>query len=169
VRKLCERPDDEKFRAWPLFLEAHALLLDLLEQELRASGGPPLSWYDVLVQLAMSPEGRLTMKQLSASVLLSKSGVTRLVDRMEREGLVERDACPSDRRIVYAKLTPKGRATFKKVAPGHVDSVRRHFVDRLSDGEARMLTQALAKLLAAAAAQSSIGGSEHSRRVGPRI
>jgi DNA-binding MarR family transcriptional regulator len=150
VAKACERPGDHKFRAWPLFLETHAVLVDLLEQELRDRGGPPLSWYDVLVQLAMSPDGRLTMKQLSASLLLSKSGITRLVDRMEREALIVRDACPSDRRIVYAKLTPKGAALFEQVAPRHVDGVRRHFVDRLTEEEARVLTEALSRVLAGA-------------------
>ena len=118
--KACEKPGDVRFASWPLLLEAHAALVDQLEGALKRRGGPPLAWYDVMVQLSSAPDGALPMKELADSLLLSRSGATRLVDRMEAAGYVERDSCATDRRIVYARLTPRGRAVFDEVRPGHI-------------------------------------------------
>ena len=150
MKRACERPGDEKFTAWPLLLEAHGVLVEELEKALAAQGGPPLAWYDVMVQLSAAPDGLLPMKQLAESVLLSKSGVTRLVDRMEAAGYVARDSCPSDRRVVYAKLTDKGRSVFESVRPQHLDDVKRMFTDHITDTEARAIKNALTKILSAA-------------------
>jgi DNA-binding MarR family transcriptional regulator len=106
--------------------------------------------YDVMVQLSSAPEGVLPMKQLAESVLLSKSGVTRLVDRMAAAGYVTRDACPSDRRVVYAKLTDRGRQVFESVRPQHLDDVKRLFTAHITDTEARAIKNALTKILGAA-------------------
>ncbi|HET7483602.1 MAG TPA: MarR family transcriptional regulator [Actinomycetota bacterium] len=149
MKKACERPDDDKFTAWPLLLEAHGLLVEELEKALVAQGGPPLAWYDVMVQLSSAPEGMLPMKELAESVLLSKSGVTRLVDRMAAAGYVTRDSCPTDRRVVYAKLTDRGREVFDSVRPQHLDDVRRLFTDHLTDTEARAIKNALMKIVSA--------------------
>jgi DNA-binding MarR family transcriptional regulator len=133
-----------------MLLEAHALLTDTLGRELEEAGAPPLTWYDVLVQLAMAPEDRLPMKRLAESVVLSKSGITRLVDRMVDAGYIERAACPTDRRIVYAQLTPSGRAELKKAMPVHFAGVERHLLSHLTDPEARALRNALGKVIDAA-------------------
>src|SRR5438045_3780930 len=103
--------------AWRLFLEAHAALVEVLAAELERERGLPLTWYDVLVQLAEAPDGRLRMQDLARSVLISKSGLTRLVDRMERAGMVERQPCPSDLRGTFAVLTDAGRAALRGAAP----------------------------------------------------
>jgi DNA-binding MarR family transcriptional regulator len=159
VNKRCENPEDDRFVLWPMLLETHALLIDLLEGELDEIGGLPLTWYDVLVQLEMSSEGRLTMKELSRSVLLSKSGITRLVDRMERAGMIARDACPSDRRVVYAKVTDEGRALFKKASPVHHRGIVEHFTSYVTKEEAAAMKSALGKVLEAANEASREPGS----------
>ena len=147
----CERPDDERFAAWPLLLETHSKLVEILDAELKARvAGLPLTWYDVLVQLSMSPEGRMPMQRLADSVLLSKSGVTRLVDRMERVDLVERASCDADRRVVYARLTVKGKSLLRKARPIHVAGVEEHFSAHLTDTEARAIRNAFTKILDAA-------------------
>jgi DNA-binding MarR family transcriptional regulator len=103
------RPDPAQLSAWRRLLEAHATVTELLEHELVAERGLPLSRYDVLLNLAEAPEGRLRMQELSASVLLSKSGLSRLVDRMVEAGLVRRERCQDDRRGWFAVLTDQGR------------------------------------------------------------
>jgi DNA-binding MarR family transcriptional regulator len=129
--------------AWRGFLEAYAVTLDVLERELRAAEDLPLTWYDVLGQLAEAPEGRLRMQELAEAVLLSKSGVTRLVDRMERAGLVERTRCADDRRGTFATLTPAGRSRLRAAAPSHLAGVQAHFAAHLDDDEAATLARLL--------------------------
>ena len=152
MNKRCERGDDDRFVVWTMLLETNSVLVDLLEAELDEVGGLPLTWYDVLAQLEMSAGHRLTMKELSRSVLLSKSGITRLVDRMERAGMIERTPCPSDRRVVYAQVTDEGRSLFKKASPVHLRGIERHFTRHLTSDEARVMRAALAKILDAARA-----------------
>jgi DNA-binding MarR family transcriptional regulator len=131
---------------WRLFLQAHSVVVDTLEHELRAELGLPLTWYEVLLHLARADGGRLRMTDLAGSLLLSKSGVTRLVDRMEGEGLVERGVCSSDRRGSFAVLTTAGRALFEKAAPIHLRGVDEHFLGLLDNGERRALATALRKV-----------------------
>lgn len=136
--------------AWRTFLEAHARITELLARELRQEQDIPLTWYDVLVQLSEATDHRLRMQELAERVLLSKSGLTRLIDRMERHGLVHRTACPSDRRGTFAELTTAGRSLLRRSAPGHLRGVRTHFADLLSDAEAHELTRLLRRIVAAA-------------------
>ncbi|CAN5659151.1 MarR family transcriptional regulator [soil metagenome] len=140
---------DERHHAWPLLLKTITVLLETLDAELQREQELPLTWFDVLVHLADAPEGRMRMNQLSESVLLSKSGVTRLVDRMEKAGLITRAPCAADRRVVYATLTPKGRAAFRRAAPAAFRGVREHFSSHLTAAEERALTAALERMLAA--------------------
>lgn len=138
--------------AWRAFLEAHAHTTELLARELRDEVDLPLSWYDVLVHLHEAEEHRLRMQELADRVLLSKSGLTRLIDRMERAGLVDRAACPSDRRGTFAELTPHGLDTLRNSAPTHLRGVREHFAALLSDEEAQVLEAALDRVASAARA-----------------
>ncbi len=92
---------------------------------------------------------RLRMNLLAGSVLLSKSGLTRLIDRMEAEGLVERCSCPGDRRDSYAVLTPRGEQVFTDAAPVHLEGIERHFTSHLSSSEAEALVSAFEKINAA--------------------
>jgi DNA-binding MarR family transcriptional regulator len=141
-----------QLRAWRSFLEAHAAVVDVLERELRAEEDLPLSWYDVLVQLSEAASRSLRMQELAERVLLSKSGLTRLVDRMEHAGLVERAACEQDRRGTYARLTDAGLQRLQATTPTHVRGVREHFAQHLEDHEADLLANALGRVAGAQAA-----------------
>jgi len=137
---------DEGLAAWLTLLQARSVVEDALEEDL----GLPLGWFEVLIQLTSAPEGRLKMQELAHSVLLSKSGLTRLVDRMAAAGLVIRGPCETDRRVVYATVTPKGRAALRKTLPRHNESLERHFSSVLTPAELGMLRSTLTKILDAA-------------------
>lgn len=132
--------------AWRAFLEAHARVSEVLARELREAEGLPLAWYDVLVQLSEADDHELRMQGLADAVLLSKSGLTRLVDRMEEAGLVERRRCPDDRRGTLARMTDAGYERLRETAPTHLRGVREHFVDVLSGEEAAVLQRALTRV-----------------------
>jgi DNA-binding MarR family transcriptional regulator len=144
------RPDAARLAAWRALLEAHASVTDLLERELEQERGLPLSKFEVLMKLAEAPGGRLRMLELAQSVLLSKSGLSRLVDRMEEADLVRRERCPSDRRGAFAVLTPRGRAQLRRAAPVHLRGIQEHFASHLADDELRVLADVLGKVNAAA-------------------
>jgi DNA-binding MarR family transcriptional regulator len=148
------RPDPAQLAAWRLLLTAHATVTELLEHELVAERGLPLSRYDVLLNLAEAPEGRLRMQELSASVLLSKSGLSRLVDRMVEAGLVRRERCENDRRGWFAVLTDQGRSALRRAAPVHLRGIHEHFTSHLTTEEVQVLTAALARVVAAARASA---------------
>jgi DNA-binding MarR family transcriptional regulator len=132
---------DQQFEAWKAFIRAQAEVIHTLGRELEAEQGLPLTFYDVLIQLSIAG-GRLRMSELADAVVLSRSGVTRLVDRMVRDGLVRREACPEDRRSLYATLTPEGRRALKRARPFHLRGVAEHFGRHLSDQEAKTIAAA---------------------------
>jgi DNA-binding MarR family transcriptional regulator len=121
--------------AWRGFLNAHARVVRRLETELEREQGMPLANYDVLVQLAEAPDQALRMSDLALSVLLSRSGLTRLVDRLEREGLVVRRPCPDDARGTLAVLTPAGMQRLQEAWVTHLRGVREHMVSRFDEQE----------------------------------
>jgi len=133
--------------AWRLFLRAHSQITRRLEADLLAEQGIPLASYDVLLQLAEAPERRLKMTELADRVMLSRSGLTRLVDRLSADGLVERASCPGDARVTYAVLTDAGLDRLRTAAPTHLRGVAEYVTDRLSDDELAQLHQLMAKLL----------------------
>jgi len=140
---------DQRHDVWPLFLRTYSVLVDRLDSELTAAGGMPLTWFDVLVHLVDAPEGRMRMQDLSTAVLLSKSGLTRLVDRMERAGLLTRGACATDRRVVYAIITASGRSAFDRAAPVAFEGVREHFARHLAPGDEAALRGFFERILTA--------------------
>ena len=121
--------------AWRGMLRVHAALLRSLDAELDAAHDLPLTSYDVLIYLQHAPGKRLRMAELADSVLLSRSGVTRLVDRLEREGLLARDTCVDDGRGLYAVLTPRGEELLERARPTHLAGVRERFLRHFSDEE----------------------------------
>jgi DNA-binding MarR family transcriptional regulator len=121
--------------AWRGMLRVHAALVRELDAELYAAHDLPLSSYDVLIYLQAAPGKRLRMAELADSVLLSRSGVTRLVDRLEREGLIARDTCTSDGRGCFAVLTEQGEQVLARARPTHLAGVRERFLSRFSDDE----------------------------------
>ena len=140
------RPAPAELRAWRSFLRAHAAVVRRLEADLVAGHGLSLGVYDVLVQLVEAPGRRLRMTELAAQVLLSRSGLTRLVDRMEREGYVRREADPTDARGVLAVMTDAGFERLRAASPTHLEGVSRYVVDRLSADELAAWGAASARL-----------------------
>lgn len=128
--------------AWRGFLRVHAALVRELDRELEHEHDLPLTQYEVLLYLDNAPDHRLRMSELASSVLLSQSGITRLVDRMEGEGLVERVPCPDDRRGLWAILTDAGRSRLAAARPSHLAGVRARFLDHLGDEELQALSDA---------------------------
>ena len=120
-------------------LRAHAELVRELDAELAREHDMPLSSYEVLLFLNDSPEGRMRMSELAESALLSRSGLTRLVDRLERQGLLTRERCESDARGWFAEITPEGRRAFGAARKTHLDGVRRAFLSHFSRDELRTL------------------------------
>ena len=135
-----------EMRAWTAFLKAQASLLRQLEAELIEKEDMSLAEFDVLIQLAMAPDRRLRMTELSDRVRLSHSGVTRLVDRLAQAGLVERTRCDSDRRGTFATLTAAGRARLRRAQPVHLRGIREHFGKRLSAAQLSAVAEALEPL-----------------------
>lgn len=139
----------EGLAAWLALLQTHALVTERLSGDLEAAQGLPLGWFEVLVFLADRPDGRLKMQDLASSVLLSKSGVTRLVDRMTGAGLVRRAADEDDRRVIYAQITAAGRSALKAAVPVHAQALDNRFLTTLTESELRQLRGLLNKVLAA--------------------
>jgi DNA-binding MarR family transcriptional regulator len=133
------RPTREQLAAWRAFLRAHASITRALEAELEAEQDLSLASYDVLVQLAEAPDRRLRMTELADAVLLSRSGVTRLVDRLEKSGLVARCRVASDGRGVAARLTEAGLDRLRTASRTHLRGVGQHFVNRLDEADLRIL------------------------------
>lgn len=136
--------------AWQTFVTAHAVVIDLIEQELASAQQLPLSSYDVLLALVNAPNRRLRMHELAKAVVLSRSGLTRLVDRLEQEGLLARDRSGPDRRATYAVLTLKGFRAFRRAWPIYAQGILKHFVQHLTEQEMSTLSQMLERVIAAA-------------------
>lgn len=139
------RPRDQlagaELKAWRGLLRVHAHLVKALDAQLEREHGIGLTTYEVLVYLETSPECQMRMCDLADSILLSRSGLTRLADRLERDGLIARASCAHDARGAYAVLTPRGRDTLRAARSTHHAGVRTHFLSRLAAGELRELAE----------------------------
>ena len=138
-------PSPERLRAWRLYFESAMALVDVLDAELERDAGIPMRWYDALVQLEETPAG-LRMNELAERILYSKSGFTRVVDRMEEAGLVERVRPETDRRSILVVLTDKGRTTMEHARRYHRHGIEQHFSSHLADADVKTLIRALEKL-----------------------
>jgi DNA-binding MarR family transcriptional regulator len=141
-----ERPDACRTAAWMALLDAHSRLTTRLESELERAHGISLAEYEVLYRLSAATEQRLRLNQLTSHARMTKSGVSRLVDRMQQSGLISTERCPSDRRGAYAVLTPDGRAVFRRAAALHLRGVQDHFGRHLDDDEAAALRVTLERV-----------------------
>jgi DNA-binding MarR family transcriptional regulator len=139
--------DEIELAAWRGFLRVHAKLMKELDAELQEAHGLPLTWFDVLIQLEFAPDRQLRMSELADSVLLSRSGLTRLVDRLERDGLVERCRFDGDARGLLARLTDAGRRRVLKARDTHLADVRERFLNRFSRAELERLGAMWEKVL----------------------
>jgi DNA-binding MarR family transcriptional regulator len=138
--------EEPGFGAWRSFLQAHARVTRRLDEELQAAHGLSLAEYDALLQIAHSPGRRVRMNVLANRVLLSRSGITRLVDRLEADGSVDRMACSTDARGQEAMLTPAGLDRLRAAADTHLDGVRRYFLERLDGPDLDAIEQSLGRV-----------------------
>jgi DNA-binding MarR family transcriptional regulator len=142
------RVDEERLAVWQELLRAHAAITQALEAELVRSHDLPLAWYDVLVNLNGAPQGRLRMQDLARSVMFSRSGLTRLVDRMVQAGLLTREPSPGDKRGTFAVITSEGRKRLRAASGVHLRGVYQHFARHLDDHDVGSLRVALGHVLA---------------------
>jgi DNA-binding MarR family transcriptional regulator len=140
-------PSPERLRAWRLYFESALALIDVLDAELEQAVGISQRWYDALVHLEDIPNG-LRMNELAERILYSKSGFTRVVDRMEEAGLVRRVRPENDRRSILVVLTDEGLETMEEARRHHRHSIEQHFSGHLADTDVKALARALEKLSA---------------------
>ena len=158
-------PGQSSIRTFGLLLEAHARLTRVLDDELRASDGITLQTYEVLLRVSRSPEGRVAMSELAQVLALTNGGVTRLVDRLEGDGLVERRSCPTDRRVVHLVLSRRGRRVLERATEHHVESLERHLDGRLEAEDRAALDRSLDRLRRSC--DDWQPGAAHERALGP--
>lgn len=140
---------DEGVATWAALLRAQGAVVRRLEVHLARAKGLPLSWYDVLLELEHAPGRRLRMQELGNRAVLSRSRVSRIVDELEADGLVEREPDPDDRRGSFAVLTPAGRSRMRRAAPAYVRGIDEHFTLHLSDRELATMRAACERLIEA--------------------
>lgn len=144
--KTDKRHPTPHFLAWARLLRAHKTLLERVQKNLADADLPLLDWYDLLLELDMAEDKRLRLFDLGERIVLSRSNLTRLCDRLEKEGLISREQCPDDRRGLYASLTEKGAAMRKKMWPVYQRAVEEHFSAQLTAQEAETLAALLLKV-----------------------
>jgi DNA-binding MarR family transcriptional regulator len=130
-------------------LHVYADLVPVLDRQLRQSAGLPLAWYDVLLELNSAPDRKLQMGELGGKVVLSRTRVSRLVDELEREGLVSRASNPADGRSAYAEITKSGRDRLRAAAPIYLAAIHEYFSRHMTDKELDVLADALWRVHAA--------------------
>jgi DNA-binding MarR family transcriptional regulator len=130
--------DEAELATWRAFLNAHSVVIQRIEQDLKARGLPPLSWYDVLWPLQRAEDGRLRINQLADEVVLSRTGLVRLVDRLEAAGLLRREPVPEDGRGSYAVITSDGSATLRRMWPVYRKHIEQDFLAPLGASATRL-------------------------------
>lgn len=138
--------DHNKIKTWRALQWAHTVILRKLETEMEEEG-LPLAWFDVLIHLAEADAGRLRMQDLAASAVMSPSGLTRLIDRMEKAGYVTRERTAADRRGAFAVITPTGRAELDRIWPLHVEGIERYFGANVDDADIPTLYATLSRII----------------------
>lgn len=142
---ILSSPSQEELATWRVFFECALALPDVLGAEMEAAGGLSLRWYDVLVHLEETDEG-VPMNEIASRILASKSGLTRVIDKMEKAGLVKRERPEGDRRVVLVHATPEGLEALRVSRRIHRDGILRHFSQHLTDKDQAALVKALEKV-----------------------
>lgn len=142
-----EKKHEAGLEAWHTLVGAQAAVLEALERELGSCGAEPLASLEALIALSEAPDGRLRMQDLAGHLRLSRSGATRLVDRLVEDGLIRRGTCSEDRRGVHAELTEEGRRALRRSRPHILDAVEEHFSRHLTEKETELVRAALEKVL----------------------
>lgn len=138
-------PPPEALAAWRIFFECALALPDILDAELEKAVQLPFRWYDVLVHLEEAGQGA-PMNEVASRILASKSGLTRVIDKMEKAGLVRRERPGNDRRVVLVFITDEGLATLHEARRFHRDGIRRNFTEHLTPAELKALAKTLEKV-----------------------
>jgi DNA-binding MarR family transcriptional regulator len=133
--------------AWIAYFVSHSVLTRVIDKALAEAGAVSLDVYDVLLALEDAPGQRLRMSDLADAIIFSRSGLTRLVDRLEREGLLRREACPKDRRACHAVLTEKGLAERERAWPIYEAEIQRIFADKIDEGEAKVVRDVFNRMM----------------------
>lgn len=133
---------------WRLFITANIRLLERIEEKFAQAELPPMEWYDVLLTLKEAPDHRLRLSELADKVLLSRSNLTRLVDRLEKASLLYRESCPDDRRGTFAVLSKAGVVMQEKMWTVYAEGITEYFACHLNDQEMKVLQRVLQRMLA---------------------
>jgi DNA-binding MarR family transcriptional regulator len=149
--------DDDRLTLVGLLIEANAGVGAALGRQLEADSGLTVQWFEILLRLARSPDRKLRMADLAAQVILTPSGLTRVVDRLEEEGLVKREPCAVDRRGFNAVLTAKGVRRMEVAVPKHIERIDELLNTLLEPGERAALEHGLRKLRDALRPESTAG------------
>jgi DNA-binding MarR family transcriptional regulator len=144
---MSRNPSEPVTRAWIGLMRAREAVLGAIERDLKAADCPPLAWYDVLLELVRAPQGRLRPFEIEKATLLAQYNLSRLLDRLEREGLVTRAPCDDDGRGQWAVITDKGRAAQARTWKVYAKSIQRHVGERLDDRAATALADLLGRLV----------------------
>ena len=143
---MSRNPSEPVTRAWIRLNRARDRVLGAIEQDLKAGGCPPLAWYDVLLELSRAPDGRLRPFEIEKVTLVAQYNLSRLLDRLEKEGLVARAPCADDARGQWAVITQKGRDTQARTWKVYAKSIQMHVGEKLDDKAAGALTDLLGRL-----------------------
>ncbi len=146
-----KQPDlpETHLEAWRRYYVSFWRIFAAIEADLQAAGLPSLSWYDALYELYLAPNRHLRMSELARSALLSRSGLTRLVDKLEKEKLIERKSCPSDGRVQHAVLTDKGVEVLRKIWPVYRAGIAKYFAAHLNEADAQEFARMMSKVVSA--------------------
>ena len=141
------KPSKSVVDAWIALNRAQHYVFEIIEAELKSAALPPLAWYDVLLELWREPGGRLRQRDLEHKMLFPQYGISRLVDRLEREKLVRRERCEDDARACWVAISDKGLALRQRMWPIYAAAIQRHLGEKLSEQEAARIAQGLRKLV----------------------
>jgi DNA-binding MarR family transcriptional regulator len=150
-------PSEAAVQAWARLVRVSGALLDAVEAELKTAGFPPLAWYDALLELDRAPDGRLRPFELERHMLLPQYSTSRLVDRLDRAGFVERLQCPVDGRGLHVAITETGRELRRRMWPAYAAAIERHVGSKIGCADAQKLADLLGRL--AAGCDGGLGGA----------
>ncbi|HKQ30799.1 MAG TPA: MarR family transcriptional regulator [Burkholderiales bacterium] len=145
---MSRKPSEAAVTAWARLIRAQQTLLERVEGDLKAAGLPPLGWYDVLLELARMQDGKLRQSEICEKALLSKYNLSRLLDRLEEEGLVKRHPCKEDGRAAVVTITAAGKTLQKKMWSVYEQAIERHFARHLSSPEVQQLAELMGRVIA---------------------
>ena len=144
---MSRNPSDAAAQAWVRLMRARDRVLGAIEHDLKAAGVAPLAWYDVLLELSRAPDGRLRPIEIEKVTLVAQYNLSRLLDRLEKEGLVARVPCADDARGQWVVITEKGRAVQARTWKVYAKSIQKHVGEKLDDKSAGALAELLGRLI----------------------